>query len=469
MKEYVKAYLESAGYAVNPVAADIIRQADDWYRIRKTDDHRRVTVSGELYTLARMGFAKRAAADDANLCEVVEINAGSNDEAVQAILAANRFDTQYREQLELTSAEGTAACYVRLEDADVMSDGTLSGGRICLNYIGATGFLPLTVRNGEVIEAAFCGETLRGAKSADTLVICTLDPDGDYLYRTVIFTEDGEVGSEQTVQLGNVRPFAVMRTAEVNSIDGMQGYGYPKVYGAIPVFLGLDAAFSALLDDVDTAEKITLINERICGFDEKGQPIAPNEAMKKRFVFLGDKLPQADDLIHETSPQIRIDMFRPTIEFLLSLMSLKFGYGTKKYSFDASGVVQTATQYIGERQDMMQELNRQRFQARQYICGIVRAALWFSNAFCGTDYDLDEEIRIEFDDSYIEGKTERLEGMRQDALAGLGGVHVRAKYLAEKYNLEDSEALEWAQTVDEDYAEGSENDFPTVQNILRRR
>ena len=373
MKEHVKAYLEKAGYAVNTVAADILWKADDWYRIRETDDHRRVTVSGERYSLARMGFAKRAAADDANLCEVVEINAGSNDGAVHEILAANRFDTQYREQLELTSAEGTSACYVRLEDA------------------------------------------------------------------------------------------------EVNSIDGMQGYGYPKVYGAIPVFLGLDAAFSALLDDVDTAEKITLINERICGFDEKGQPIAPNEAMKRRFVFLGDKLPQAGDLIHETSPQIRIDMFRPTIEFLLSLMSLKFGYGTKKYSFDASGVVQTATQYIGERQDMMQELNRQRFQAKQYIRGIIRAALWFSNTFCGTACDLDEEIRIEFDDSYIEGKTERLEGMRQDALAGLGGVHVRARYLAAKYNLEEDEALAWAQSADEDYAEGSENDFPTAQNIPRRR
>lgn len=469
MKEHVKAYLEKAGYAVNTVAADILWKADDWYRIRETDDHRRVTVSGERYSLARMGFAKRAAADDANLCEVVEINAGSNDEAVHEILAANRFDTQYREQLELTSAEGTSACYVRLEDADVMSDGTLSGGRICLNYIGATGFLPLTVRNGEVVEAAFCGEALRGAQSVDTLVICTLDPEGNYRYKTVIFTEDGETGSEQTVRLGNVRPFAVMRTAEVNSIDGMQGYGYPKVYGAIPVFLGLDAAFSALLDDVDTAEKITLINERICGFDEKGQPIAPNEAMKRRFVFLGDKLPQAGDLIHETSPQIRIDMFRPTIEFLLSLMSLKFGYGTKKYSFDASGVVQTATQYIGERQDMMQELNRQRFQAKQYICGIIRAALWFSNTFCGTACDLDEEIRIEFDDSYIEGKTERLEGMRQDALAGLGGVHIRARYLAAKYNLEEDEAHAWAQSADEDYAEGSENDFPTAQNILRRR
>ena len=253
MKEHVKAYLEKAGYAVNTVAADILWKADDWYRIRETDDHRRVTVSGERYSLARMGFAKRAAADDANLCEVVEINAGSNDEAVHEILAANRFDTQYREQLELTSAEGTSACYVRLEDADVMSDGTLSGGRICLNYIGATGFLPLTVRNGEIVEAAFCGEALRGAQSVDTLVICTLDPVGNYRYKTVIFTEDGEAGSEQTVRLGNVRPFAVMRTAEVNSIDGMQGYGYPKVYGAIPVFLGLDAAFSALLDELDLA------------------------------------------------------------------------------------------------------------------------------------------------------------------------------------------------------------------------
>ena len=110
MKEHVKAYLEKAGYAVNTVAADILWKADDWYRIRETDDHRRVTVSGERYSLARMGFAKRAAADDANLCEVVEINAGSNDEAVHEILAANRFDTQYREQLELTSAEGTSAC-----------------------------------------------------------------------------------------------------------------------------------------------------------------------------------------------------------------------------------------------------------------------------------------------------------------------------------------------------------------------
>lgn len=454
MKGFVTACLEARGYRVNETAMSVIRQADDWYRIRETAAHRRVTVNGEHYTIARMGFAKRAAADDANLCEVISINAGSADAAVQEILADNRFETQYREQLELTSAEGTTACYVRLEDADIMTDGSLSGGRIRLNYVDAGSFLPLTVEDGDVVEAAFCGESCRGTRKYTTLVICTRSGDGNYRYETIEFDEDGRPGEPQIAELGSVKPFAVMRTAEVNSIAGMLGYGFPKVYGSIPVFLGLDAAFSALLDDIDGAEKITLINERVCGFDDAGQPIPPNAAMKRRFVFLGDKLPAADDLIHETTPQIRIEMFRPTIELLLSMVSLKFGYGTKKYTLDPTGAVQTATEYIGNRQDMMQELNKQRFQARQYICGIIRAALWFSNTFRQTAFPLDEEIRIEFDDSYIEGRSERLESYRQDALSGLGGVHVRAKYLAEKYNLDEKTALAWAFT-DADEPDGT--------------
>ena len=38
-------------------------------------------------------------------------------------------------------------------------------------------------------------------------------------------------------------------------------------------------------------------------------------------------------------------MFKPTIELLLSVMSMKFGYGTKKYSFEQESV-QTATQVL---------------------------------------------------------------------------------------------------------------------------
>lgn len=148
-----------------------------------------------------------------------------------------------------------------------------------------------------------------------------------------------------------------------------------------------------------------------------------------------------------------MEMFKPTIEMLLSVMGMEFGYGTKKYTFEQTQL-QTATQYIGERQDMMQELNKQRFQATQYIEGIIRAALWFDNQFRGTKHNLDDPISIEFDDSYIESKAEKLESYRQDALSGLGGVKVKALYLAEKYNLSPEEAESWAALEDYDIEEG---------------
>ena len=156
MNEHVKAYIKARGYTINENALSIISQADDWYRIRETESHRRITVNGQEKKLCRMGFAKRAAADDAILCEVLDINAGEHcSDLVSEILAANRFDTQYRRQLEEVSAEGTAACYVRLDNADIMTDNTLQGGDIRLNYVNAGGFLPLTVENDEVLEAAF--------------------------------------------------------------------------------------------------------------------------------------------------------------------------------------------------------------------------------------------------------------------------------------------------------------------------
>lgn len=447
MNHYILQYLKNRGYNVSNKAEEILDEADDWYRIRITDDHRRVTVNGQGYTLARMGFAKRAAADDANLCEVVEINTGSSNDYVNAVLAENQWETQYRKQLELTSAEGTTACYIRVENATVMTDGTITGGDIRLNYIDATGYLPLTVVNDEVIEAAFWGEQIKDTERTWTLMLCTLNENGLYQYETVLFDNQGKAKPQPIVTLGDVKPFAVMRTAEVNSIEGMDGYGYPKVYGGIPIFLGLDAAFSAFLGDVDKSEAITFINEKLCGFDDAGRPIPPNESMKRRFVFLGDKLPQMDSLIQTEQPEIRVGSFREVIELLLDMMSVKFGFGTKKYDFQ-NGSIQTATQYIGERQDMMQELNKQRYQSTQYIQGIVRAILWFSNAFKGTAYNIDEEITVEYDDSYIENKADRLESYRQDALSGLGGVYTRALYLKEKYNLTDEEAQRWATAGD---------------------
>ena len=113
----------------------------------------------------------------------------------------------------------------------------------------------------------------------------------------------------------------------------------------------------------------------------------------------------------------------------------------------------TATQYIGERQDMMQELNRQRQEARAYIGGLARALLWFDNAYGGARWDIDAPVLIEFDDSYITSRTEQIEQMRADVLSGVGGVYVRAQYLMARYNLDEKEAMKWAALSDTDAPE----------------
>lgn len=448
----IRAELTKRGYKIPDMAYTIISDCDDWYRARETDAHRRKTVSGVDYTLERMGFGRRVAADDANLCEVIEVNPGEGAyDFVQDILRRNRFNTQYRKQLELTAAEGTVAAYVRLEGADVYSDGSLRGGDIRINYVEAGCFCPLTVEDDVVTEAAFWGYDYRMTRHVTEMVICTKDDNGLYHYIVRAYDEAGNRIPERDddVTLGEVRPFAVMHTAQVNTFDGMQGFGFPKLAMVIPVLQGLDSAFTALLGDIDQSEKITLINELLCKFDDSGNPITPGEQMKRRFVMLGEKLPDQQDLVHEITPAIRADEFKNTIELLLSVLSQQFGFGTKKYSFDSNtNSMVTATQYIGERQDMLQELNRQRHCAREYITDLVHALLWFGVKYQGHNFALDDEVLIDFDDSYIENKADRLESIRQDVINGIGGAYVRQQYLMQKYNLDEAEAAKWAANDD---------------------
>ena len=126
---------------------------------------------------------------------------------------------------------------------------------------------------------------------------------------------------------------------------------------------------------------------------------------------------------------------------MLSLLSLKFGYGSRKYSFE-NGQIKTATEYIGTKQDSMQELNKQRQKLTDYIEDIIKALLWFSNATSSASYDLNVVINIEYDDSYIIDRQSELEAMRQDAQT-FGLPKLVIHYLKEKYNLSDEEALAW--------------------------
>ncbi len=442
MEGCVKEFLQKKGYTVNDNALTVIQACDDWYSNRIIEDfHKRKTLNGIPYELNRLNFGKRCCSDDANLCEVLEINAGDGEQAdfVNDALGKSEFNTQYRKQLEKTSADGTTACYIRLDNATFMDNGSVQGGTIKLNYVEADAFMPLTVENDIVTEAAFSGSSLAKGKKQTTLVLFTLGENGMYTAETHIFDDkSNELKDLETiVQLGDVKPFAVMRNAEVNNLDDMTGYGLPKLWDAIPALKVVDLCYNVLFSDLDKAEKIILINELLCEFDDNGRPrLTPEQ--KKLFVFTGEKLPDEKGMIQEYNPEIRIDQVTKAFELALSLLSMSFGYGTKKYSFE-NGQITTATEYVGERQDQMQELNRQRQEAIRYIQDICRAVMWFANTFQGKAFNLEQEILVDFDDSYITDREAELERKRNDALS-FDIPELTVWYLMDAYSITEEEA-----------------------------
>lgn len=442
MENCVTNFLQKKGYTVNTKALAVIQSCDDWYSNRLIEDfHRRKTINGQSYELNRLNFGKRCCSDDANLCEVLEINAGDGEQAdfVKDVLDRSEFNTQYRKQLEKTSADGTTACYIRLDNATFMDNGSVQGGTIKLNYVEADAFMPLTVENDIVTEAAFSGCSLVKGKKQITLVLFTLGDNGQYVAETHVFDDKGTElpDRERSVQLGDVKPFAVMRNAEVNNLDDMEGYGLPKLWDAIPALKVVDLCYNVLFSDLDKAEKIILINELLCEFDSNGKPkLTPEQ--KKLFVFTGEKLPEEKGMIQEYNPEIRIEQVTKSFELALSLLSMSFGYGTKKYSFE-NGQITTATEYVGERQDQMQELNRQRQEAIRYIQDICRAVMWFANTFQGKAFNLEQDILVDFDDSYITDKEAELERKRNDALS-FDIPELKIWYLMDAYSITEEEA-----------------------------
>lgn len=447
---------------MNGDALAVIQTCDNWYSNRVIDDfHKRKNLNNVEYKLSQMNFAKRCCADDANLCEIVSVapeKESVSQEFINKLLADNRFDVRYREQLEKTSATGTVGAYIYLRNADYLeaSDGkmTVNGGDIRINYCDADCIIPLTVENKLVTECAFSATNTVKGKEKTTLVIFTLENER-YMADTVVFDDRGQkVDAESSsIQLGDVKPFAIMTNAEVNNLDNMDGYGLPKVYNVIPLFKALDLCYNILYGDLDKGQKLVFINELLACIqkDKDGNPyLAPQQ--KEIFILLGTdnegKLPEEKTLVQEYNPEIRVEQITKAFELVLSLLSMQFGYGSKKYTFE-NGKITTATEYIGTKQDAMQELNKQRKQATAYIEDIIHAAMWFSNQFHGTAYDIEEALSIEFDDSYVEDKQTKLEAMRADALSFAEVPVLKQMYLSEKYNVPLEEVKKWIQNTDE--------------------
>lgn len=447
MENFFIEELNKRGYIVDESALSKIELSNSWYENKFIKGfHDAYTANGERYDLERMNFAKRLCSDDANLIEIIEINAQQNkkeNDYVLEILEKNNFFKMYRKQIEQLSATGTVGVYLNVTNAELDSENNiLDFGEIAIQYCDCLNIVPLTIINDEIIEVAFINRTTRNA-SVDkyNMILFLLDKEKNYNAEVIYFNNKGQVIKEmgEVIEFGKVKPFAILRSAENNNLK-MRGYGYPKLWSAIPNLKILDLSYTMWRRDLEKSDKIVLINQKLSKRDENGNIIPPTKEMKKIFVQVGaEALPQEKALYQEYNPTVRIEDVKDSLELALSLLSMSFGYGTKKYTFE-NGRILTATEYVGERQDLLQEVNKQRNSNEKYIKDIICAIRWINNNF-GNKIKLNEndEIKVDFDDTYVENKTERVKQLREDALTF--GIDTLEKwYFMERYNLGEEEA-----------------------------
>ena len=90
----------------------------------------------------------------------------------------------------------------------------------------------------------------------------------------------------------------------------------------------------------------------------------------------------------------------------------------------------TATQYMGERQDMRQNMAKHQKNVERFLTGAVRALLWCAARVIGLPVDEGAEIRVRFDDSYFtDTESQRERDLRELAAGVLSVEEYRKKWI----------------------------------------
>ena len=114
----------------------------------------------------------------------------------------------------------------------------------------------------------------------------------------------------------------------------------------------------------------------------------------------------------------------------------------------------TATQYNGDKQDLVQNAAKHSIAVGQHVQALVRALLWAGKYVLGADVDPEAPVTVDFDDSYIVDKETQKEQFRQFVIAGKVPLWY---YLTRFEDMEEGEAKaianESARTLGDPYAD----------------
>lgn len=137
-----------------------------------------------------------------------------------------------------------------------------------------------------------------------------------------------------------------------------------------------------------------------------------------------------EGLIKEVDMQLRAEAHSKAINDDLNYLSLKCGFGTRRYQFEAAGV-KTATEIISENSDMYRMIKKHEIILEDVLNRLIRIIIRMGIVL-GQALNPDADITIDFDDSIIEDKeTERKQDLQDVSIGVMSLEEYRAKWYGE--------------------------------------
>ena len=457
MNEVVLKYLKKQGYEnVSTSYYKWIDLWESWWR-NEVEFHKYRDDSGTERKMYTLGMAKRIAEDWSSILfterdEIVteastEDQTNKNNEYLSKQLKLLKVYKDLPTAIEKAMATGTAGAIVRIKHAKVDKQGNLFADNRTkqdIIYMSASQIIPLRVEHGEIIDVAFVSEDTVKDKKEYYIEIHKL------IYKEKIEQEVYEISNTYIDESGdeiqkeniaknytinsNTPLFSILKPAIANPINEnyniINGLGFSTYGTAISQLQVCDICYHNFAMDFYLGGKKVFYNKKIVDTktitDKDGKErqvvVYPDDITRQQWKTYGDEMEnlRQEPAIKEYNPDLRVEEDTAGIQFALNVLAFKSGLGTGYYKFDSGrGNVITATQYVGDRQDLISNANKHRKNVDEFVCGIGKAILLLGRILFKEPVTEDCIVKITDKDGFMVDTETAKQEFRQDIAQGI--------------------------------------------------
>ena len=442
--------------------------------VKDVHSYRELGVDGNARTreLYRLGMAKRITEDWASILLnektmlVLDDEKSSewllgkkNEQGTGGVLQNNNFWAEANELIEKAFAYGTGAFVARAEGAKVNDNGKVIPDVNCkasIEYVDALSIIPLSIEKSRITEAAFVSQSTKRGKDCVYIETHTKGENGNYIIENEFFMLDGmqlkkaELPESIAPKINtgsNIPWFSFVYPNITCNKRECNGLGMSIYANAIDTLKAVDIAYNNFVKDFKLGGKKVFYNKSMLQTNAEGKTITPDDVVQQLFQLVGDGMDfDAKYMVQEFNPSLRVQENKDGVQAQLDYLSFKCGMGTKRYQFTSSGV-KTATEYNGERQELVQHAQRHAIVLESALKSLCKALLYIGKVFCGAEVNYETPVNVNFEDGFVIDDVAARENDRQDVRDGiLNHWEYRVKWYGETEE-EAKAAIEGMQTA----------------------